>query len=208
MLGHWPGSLRGLEAGLFKFLFLVFLIVPIIEIFVLIEVGSVIGALATIALVVATAGIGAALIRAQGFATLARLQRELASGEMPALTLLEGVFILVAGALLLTPGFVTDIVGFCFLTPPLRRSMAGSIAGQLPRTGGGFARTWRPALSVSGCDGLRATAVAGNVMLPFTNLKLSMSGRNTVSRDRITDQLPGCPKKTYFQSIKIAHTIA
>ena len=130
-------------AGLFKFLFLVFLIVPIIEIFVLIEVGSVIGALPTIALVVATAVIGAALIRAQGFATLARLQRELASGEMPALTLLEGVFILVAGALLLTPGFVTDIVGFCFLTPPLRRSMAGSIAGQLTRTGGGFARTWR-----------------------------------------------------------------
>lgn len=104
-----------------KLLFLVFLIVPIIEIYFLITVGSAIGAALTIALIIFTALLGAVLVRAQGFSTFVRVQNQLAQGEMPALEILEGLFLLVAGALLLTPGFFTDAIGFAFLTPPLRR---------------------------------------------------------------------------------------
>ena len=120
---------------MFRLLFVIFLIVPIVEIYVLIEVGSRVGALTTVALVVFTAVLGAALMRQQGFATLQRVQREVASGELPALTLMEGAFILVAGALLLTPGFVTDAIGFSFLVPPWRRTLTGLLAGKILTVG-------------------------------------------------------------------------
>ena len=102
-------------------LFLIFVIVPFIEIYLLIEVGGVIGALPTIGLVVLTAVVGAGLLRAQGLATLTRVQSTLAQGGLPAMELMEGAFLLVGGALLLTPGFFTDAVGFACLIPPLRR---------------------------------------------------------------------------------------
>lgn len=102
-------------------LFLVFLIVPLVEIYLLIEIGSVIGAPWTIFSVVFTAVVGAALVRAQGFATFTRFQSNLNNNELPAMELLEGLFLLIAGALLLTPGFFTDAIGFACLTPPLRR---------------------------------------------------------------------------------------
>lgn len=105
----------------FHLLLALFLLVPIAEIYVLLQVGSVIGALPTIALVVFTAFLGAILMRVQGLATLMRAQSELNSGQLPALALLEGVVILFAGALLLTPGFVTDTAGFACLVPPWRR---------------------------------------------------------------------------------------
>lgn len=102
-------------------LFLVFLLVPLAEIYVLIKVGSVIGAGATILFVVLTAVLGAALVRLEGLSTLQRAQLALQRGEVPAMELVEGMILLVAGALLLTPGFVTDAVGFLCLVPPLRR---------------------------------------------------------------------------------------
>ncbi len=104
-----------------KWLFLLFLIVPLVEIYILIQVGSVIGALPTILMVVLTAILGAALLRQQGLSTLARLQHQLNAGELPAVTLLEGVVLLMAGGLLLTPGFFTDALGFAALVPGLRR---------------------------------------------------------------------------------------
>ena len=104
-------------------LFLLFLTVPLAEIYVLLEVGSVIGALPTVGAVVLTAVIGAALVRAQGLSTLMRIRASLDAGEIPAMALLEGAFLLVAGALLLTPGFLTDAVGFACLCPPLRRAL-------------------------------------------------------------------------------------
>lgn len=100
---------------------LLFFAVPLVEIYVLLEVGGVIGALPTIALVVLTAVIGAGLIRAQGLSTLARVRQELDRGKLPALEIIEAALLLVAGALLLTPGFVTDSMGFLILVPPLRR---------------------------------------------------------------------------------------
>ena len=77
----------------------------------------------TIFLVVFTAMLGAVLVRAQGFSTLTRVQSQLNDGQVPALEIMEGVCLFVAGALLLTPGFFTDAVGFVLLTPPLRRSI-------------------------------------------------------------------------------------
>ncbi len=107
--------------SLIHWLFLLFLTVPLAEIYVLLKVGSVIGALPTVAAVVLTAVIGAALVRSQGFSTLAHIRESLDRGEVPAVALVEGAFLLVAGALLLTPGFITDAVGFACLCPPLRR---------------------------------------------------------------------------------------
>ena len=120
----------------FHILFLLFLLVPIAEIYLLIEVGSVIGAFPTIALVVLTAVAGAALMRAQGMSTLAKVQNAMGAGEVPAVALLESVFILVAGALLLMPGFVTDTIGFLCLIPPLRVTLIqGLLSRQLAAHG-------------------------------------------------------------------------
>ncbi len=107
--------------SLIHWLFLLFLTVPLAEIYLLLEVGSLIGALPTVGAVVLTAVIGAALVRVQGFSTLAQIRHSLDRGEVPALALVEGAFLLVAGALLLTPGFITDAIGFACLCPPLRR---------------------------------------------------------------------------------------
>jgi UPF0716 protein FxsA len=109
---------------LFRLLFILFLTIPLIEIYLLIQVGEVIGAGWTIFLVVGTAVIGAALLRLQGLATLYDAQRKMAQGELPATALIEGVMLLLSGALLLTPGFFTDTLGFLVLIPPLRRKLA------------------------------------------------------------------------------------
>ena len=87
----------------------------------LIKIGGVIGALPTIALVVVTAMVGVALLRQQGLATLGRVQTALDRGELPANEMLEGIALLVGGALLLTPGFVTDGLGLFCLIPTTRR---------------------------------------------------------------------------------------
>jgi len=110
--------------GVFQLLLLLFVLVPLVEIYLLIQVGGVIGALPTIALVVLTAVLGAGLMRVQGLSTLARAQASLDRGEIPATELLEGVLILMAGAVLLTPGFVTDAIGFVLLVPPWRAALA------------------------------------------------------------------------------------
>jgi len=108
---------------MFRFLFVLFLLVPLIEIYFLIQVGSLIGAGWTIFLVVATAVIGAGLLRLQGFTTLQRAQNSMAQGEIPAIAMLEGVALLFSGAMLLTPGFFTDACGFALLVPVIRQSL-------------------------------------------------------------------------------------
>jgi UPF0716 protein FxsA len=108
----------------FPALLLLFLLVPLIEIYLLIKIGGVIGAFPTVVLVVLTAVIGAALARYQGLATLQRLQATMARGEAPAIEMFEGVLLLVGALLLLTPGFATDLLGFACLIPQLRRALA------------------------------------------------------------------------------------
>ncbi len=110
---------------LFHWLLLTFLLVPLAEIYFLIQIGEIVGAGTTILLVVGTAVLGAWLVRIQGFATVARIQSCLARGEVPALPLMEGALILVAAVLLLTPGFITDSFGFLCLFPPTRRFLVG-----------------------------------------------------------------------------------
>jgi UPF0716 protein FxsA len=107
-----------------QILFIAFLIVPFVEIYVLLQVGGLIGAIPTILLVVFTAVMGAWLLRRQGFATWQRFQSGLAQGEIPAYEMIEGPILLVGGALLLTPGFFTDTLGFACLIPTLRRKIA------------------------------------------------------------------------------------
>jgi UPF0716 protein FxsA len=107
-----------------QILFLAVLIIPFVEIYVLLQVGGIIGAFPTIFLVVFTAALGAWLLRQQGFATWQRFQANLAQGVVPAYEMIEGPILLVGGALLLTPGFFTDLVGFACLIPALRRRIA------------------------------------------------------------------------------------
>ena len=97
-----------------------FVTVPLVELFLLIEVGKGIGALYTIGLCLLTAAIGSALLRQQGLQTLARARVNLDRGTLPAIELIEGVALALGGVLLLTPGFVTDAIGFACLLPPTR----------------------------------------------------------------------------------------
>ncbi len=112
-----------IRARLFPILMAIFLIVPIIEIYLLIQVGGMIGVLPTIGLVILTAVMGAALLRAQGLQTYLRFNQALAEGRMPATEILEGVALLLGGALLLTPGFFTDAIGFVCLLPFTRKEL-------------------------------------------------------------------------------------
>lgn len=114
----------------FPILLVAFILVPILEITVLIKVGSVIGLGSTILVVIFTAVLGAYLVRQQGFATLQAVQQEMNQGRVPALQMAEGIALLFAGALLLTPGFVTDGVGFALLTPPIRRAIIAWVSRQ------------------------------------------------------------------------------
>ena len=108
--------------NVFRLLLILFLCIPLIEIYLLIKVGSLIGAIPTVLLVVGTAILGAVLLRMQGFSTMYRVRSMLAHGELPAVEMLEGVVLLISGALLLTPGFFTDTIGFLGLLPALRRA--------------------------------------------------------------------------------------
>ncbi len=108
----------------FRLLFLIFLIVPLIEIYLLLVIGGIIGPIPTVAMVVFTAVLGAWLLRIEGFHTWFRLQQALAQGKIPALEIVEGPILLVGGALLLTPGFFTDFLGFLCLLPTTRQRIA------------------------------------------------------------------------------------
>lgn len=107
-----------------QFVFLAFLIIPFVEIYLLLQIGGIVGVFPTIALVVLTAIIGAGLLRQQGLATWQRFQDNLAKGTLPAYEMVEGPILLVGGVLLLTPGFFTDIIGFACLIPPMRKKIA------------------------------------------------------------------------------------
>lgn len=101
-------------------LVLVFIVVPILEIVVFIQAGQWIGLWPTLAAIVLTALIGAALVRHQGLSTLQRAQQSLAEGRFPIAEVFEGLCIVFAGALLITPGFITDTAGFLLLVPSVR----------------------------------------------------------------------------------------
>ncbi|WP_174410003.1 FxsA family protein [Desulfovibrio psychrotolerans] len=109
---------------MFPKLLLLFILVPIIELYLLVQVGSVLGAGTTILLVIATGVAGAWLARTEGFNTMMKVRENVNLGKMPADELVEGLLILVAGLMLLTPGLITDAAGLVLLLPPSRRRIA------------------------------------------------------------------------------------
>ncbi len=124
--------------------FLVLVGAPLVELYLLIEVGSRIGALPTILLSVFTALLGAWLVRLQGVSVLFRVQQVLARGEAPAIEMLEGALLMLAGLMLLFPGFLTDAMGFLLLVTPLCRWMAVAFlrhAGVMQPLDGDFGET-------------------------------------------------------------------
>lgn len=113
-------------------LLLLFTLVPLVELYLLIEIGKLLGAPLTIGIVAITGFVGVILAKSEGLSVLRRLQNQLAEGEMPGNALLDGLFILVGGAFLLTPGLITDTLGFLFLVPftryPLRELLKRKLA--------------------------------------------------------------------------------
>jgi UPF0716 protein FxsA len=114
-------------------LLLLFVLLPAVELMLLIEIGSRIGTLRTIALIVLTGIVGASLARSQGLGVIRALQRETSEGRMPAVPLIDGALILVAAALLVTPGVLTDVFGFACLVPVFRSGLRGMLLRRLER---------------------------------------------------------------------------
>lgn len=114
-----------------RILLIAFIVMPIIEIAVLIQVGGWLGLWQTLALIILTAIAGTWMLRQQGFAVLSRAQTQLASGAVPLAEVFEGFCLVIAGALLLTPGFVTDVMGGLLLLPPLRAWLYQTLGGRL-----------------------------------------------------------------------------
>lgn len=139
----------------FLILVALFVIIPIAEISLLLKVGSAIGGLNTVLFVIFTAVLGAHLVRQQGFATLAKLQQEMNSGRLPALQIAEGVALLFAGAVLLTPGFITDAIGFLLLVPFTRRIIVAIVAKRFAKNGSGFNFTSHTATGTHGSGSAR-----------------------------------------------------
>ena len=110
---------------MFAALALLFILVPFVELYFLIQVGQVIGALWTIVVVMIISFIGSWLVKREGFATLRRAQEQVRMGRVPGTELVDGVLIIFAGALLLTAGFITDIVGVLLLIAPVRLALRG-----------------------------------------------------------------------------------
>lgn len=109
--------------NIFRSFFIAIVVVSFLELYVLIAVGSVLGAMPTILLIIASAALGSYLLKQQGLATWQRFQTTMARNEVPAYELVEGFLILLGGALLLTPGFITDAVGLICLLPSLRQKI-------------------------------------------------------------------------------------
>lgn len=119
-----------------RILLLIFLAVPLAEVWLLMQVWSALGGWFTVGSVVSTAVIGVALLRRQGFNTLLRVQQRMARGELPAREVVEGVVLAVSGALLLTPGFFTDALGFMGLVPGVRHWIAARVLSRVQVMGG------------------------------------------------------------------------
>ena len=112
-------------------LLLAFILIPVVELFLLIEIGRRIGTLPTLALIVATGVLGAWLVRLQGLSVLRKVQAEMAVGRMPAGAMVDGIIILIAGVVLMTPGVLTDAFGFTCLVPAVRSAFKGWLRRRL-----------------------------------------------------------------------------
>ncbi|MCB2102756.1 MAG: FxsA family protein [Rhodobacterales bacterium] len=138
-------------------LLLAFIAIPIIEIALLIQVGGWLGLWPTVGLVILTAVVGTALLRHQGFAILRRAQENLAANQPPVAEVFDGICLVFSGALLLTPGFFTDTLGFLLLMPPVRAALRAWLAA---RMAAGQVHVFQ-----SGPGGSRGTAPGGGPII-------------------------------------------
>ncbi|CAG9298042.1 FxsA family protein [Celerinatantimonas diazotrophica] len=133
---------------MFLYLFLIIAGLSMAELYVLIHVGAVIGALPTIGLTILTAIIGASLVRSQGLQTVFKAQQKISEGQIPAQQVIEGLMLVVAGAFLIMPGFITDFCGMILLIPPVRAYFAKRVLNskhinfQVPPGRGGDGNTF------------------------------------------------------------------
>ena len=116
---------------MFARLFLLFITVPLIELFLFLVIGQKIGILPTFAIILLTGVLGAGLARSQGLKVLAKYQQSIAQGKLPHEAVIDGLLILIAGALLLTPGFLTDTMGFLLLAAPVRQIVRARLEASL-----------------------------------------------------------------------------
>ena len=141
---------------MFRFLLLAFIVVPIAELYLIFQVGSVIGGWETFGLLILDSIIGAWLVRREGFSILAKVQGSLTNGEAPTNSIIDGLLVLVAGALMLTPGFLTDGVGLVFLLPPsravVRTWLKARFAGRINVGGGAYSTSFGGFTDVGGSD--------------------------------------------------------
>lgn len=114
-------------------IFLALLGLPVVEIALFIKLGGAIGWLSVILMTIGTAVLGAVLIRIQGFQALRHLQRDMVDGRVPVAPAVDGVFLAIAAPLLMTPGFVTDFLGFSLLVPAVRHALARYALGRIKR---------------------------------------------------------------------------
>ena len=160
-----------MRGAVFPVLLLAFIVVPIAELAVIIQVGQSIGLLPTVGILLADSIIGSMLLRSQGRASWRRLTGTLQGGRPPAREVLDGALVLLGGVLLLTPGFITDIVGILLLLPPTRaivrrllgrrlldRMIRGMTGGGRPGGGGIRVGTWPPSPAGGSTGARRAPA--------------------------------------------------
>ncbi|HDL65097.1 MAG TPA: FxsA family protein [Proteobacteria bacterium] len=132
---------------MFKKLLLIFIVVPLLELYIMIKIGQLLGAEVTITLVLVTGILGAIFVRAQGFSLIRQVKQDLNEGKLPHKRLLEGVCILASGLFLLTPGLLTDLAGFMLLIPPLRIRLINTLLKKFStyiRKEGSTTVTWTP----------------------------------------------------------------
>lgn len=137
-------------------LFLLFIVMPFVEIALLIKLGDLLGFWRTIGIVVVTAIVGAYVLQAQGAATLRRVSQSMTSGEPPIKPVVDGFFLAISGAFLLTPGVVTDAIGLLLLVPPVRHAIARWGFGRLVKSGNFTVHTFE-----TGAEAGSATRNAG-----------------------------------------------
>jgi UPF0716 protein FxsA len=125
------------------FLVLIFIVLPIAELYVILQVGEAIGVLPTIALLIVDSFLGAALLRSQGRAAWRRFNEALALGRIPTREVFDGAMVILGGAFLITPGFITDLIGLLLLIPPTRAAFRGLVSRMARRRAAFTVRTGR-----------------------------------------------------------------
>ena len=111
--------------------FILIFLMPFLEIFLIIEIGQYFGAMNTIIMILATAILGAVLVRIEGLSTLSRIKNSVQRGELPTIELISGGILIISAVVLLTPGFITDVLGLLLMSPSLRRRVASIVAQKI-----------------------------------------------------------------------------